>query len=674
MVGTRRRSVLLTEAQEETSQVTPKASSKSTPKTTLKGTPKVTAKPSSATPNNSPKATPKTANKAFLKEETLKKSTMSTPKTTTRASSKEESSSISTKSTPKTTPRASSKVETPTSTKSTHQTTSKTLPKVTPKSSKVVTKISPQLTDETTAITKAVKKEKDIDPLLSTPIRKSRRLSELAEELKPEPISTRSRNSTPEKLPAIKQVSKVKAEAVALSPRRSSSVPINSSAVTTRLNSPRASRNTPVKSVDSVSTTPLKTAKQGPEQAPSTPTRKSRRLSGSQPIDSPILPIKKRRTSFSLVEAVCEESMPATLSGISEVSETECNKDEDPQKSTILEYDTAIESGENNFNQPKTSETQDNCDQKQVKVDFIESEQDYDSEPALEIIEEEDDQEMETEKNVEEPSDTVCGTKDEGNILELELKYLAQPALQIIEEEDYQESGGLEAENNAEKTTETVNEMKEKINTVIEEEEDSKSEAEEADKITLQQSDVQKDETVDNNLKLNDAISSDSVEKMDCEDNNIEAVDSEKKETKQEQSVKSCSDSKNKQREDKRKLEIIHNFLMNKIPRQKPKSGKFWKDERNQFRSLKKDKGKRKTFEDRLRMKEEKKLSNELASQFLQEKISKKIALKERIEENKKRREERELKSEQYQIVTNPNKIKKLKKRDLVKRDVLRKV
>merc|ERR1712173_496227 len=112
-----------------------------------------------------------------------------------------------------------------------------------------------------------------------------------------------------------------------------------------------------------------------------------------------------------------------------------------------------------------------------------------------------------------EPSDTVCGTKDEGNILELELKYLAQPVLHIIEEKDNQESGGLEAENNAEKTSETINEMKEKINTVIEEEDDSKSEAEEADKKTLQQSDVQKDETVDNNLKLNEAVSSDNVEK-----------------------------------------------------------------------------------------------------------------------------------------------------------------
>merc|ERR1719234_2635224 len=42
------------------------------------------------------------------------------------------------------------------------------------------------------------------------------------------------------------------------------------------------------------------------------------------------------------------------------------------------------------------------------------------------------------------------------------------------------------------------------------------------------------------------------------------------------------------------------------IPRQKPKSGKFWKEGRSAFRSLKKDKGQRLTFDQRLAMKEEK--------------------------------------------------------------------
>merc|ERR1712013_390975 len=39
------------------------------------------------------------------------------------------------------------------------------------------------------------------------------------------------------------------------------------------------------------------------------------------------------------------------------------------------------------------------------------------------------------------------------------------------------------------------------------------------------------------------------------------------------------------------------------IPRQKPKSGKFWKAERSAFRAIKKDKGQRLSFEQRLALK-----------------------------------------------------------------------
>ena len=44
------------------------------------------------------------------------------------------------------------------------------------------------------------------------------------------------------------------------------------------------------------------------------------------------------------------------------------------------------------------------------------------------------------------------------------------------------------------------------------------------------------------------------------------------------------------------------------------------------------------------------------------------------MEENTKKKEERQLKNEVFQIVKNPNKIKKMKKRDLAKRDILLKV
>merc|ERR1712029_545008 len=120
--------------------------------------------------------------------------------------------------------------------------------------------------------------------------------------------------------------------------------------------------------------------------------------------------------------------------------------------------------------------------------------------------------------------------------------------------------------------------------------------------------------------------------------------------------------------EDRLLEQIGNQILIKKIPRQKPKSGKFWKGEREQFRQIKKDKGPRKTFEERMRMKEEKQRSNEMASMVLQEKIAKKQELRRRIEENKKLKEQRQLKNEIFQVVKNPNKIKRMKKRDLAKR------
>ena len=52
-------------------------------------------------------------------------------------------------------------------------------------------------------------------------------------------------------------------------------------------------------------------------------------------------------------------------------------------------------------------------------------------------------------------------------------------------------------------------------------------------------------------------------------------------------------------------------FASKSIPRQKPKSGRFWKGERTQFRQIKRGRGRRErdqqpSFEQRLKMKEEK--------------------------------------------------------------------
>jgi len=110
------------------------------------------------------------------------------------------------------------------------------------------------------------------------------------------------------------------------------------------------------------------------------------------------------------------------------------------------------------------------------------------------------------------------------------------------------------------------------------------------------------------------------------------------------------------------------------IPRQKPKSGKFWKVKRSQFRSIKKDRGPRLTFEQRVKRKEETEQAKELAQMLKQRKYQKKQEMKEKIEANKKRKEENEKKAEIYQIIKNPAKIKRMKKKQLrmlAKRDTL---
>merc|ERR1719239_970956 len=110
------------------------------------------------------------------------------------------------------------------------------------------------------------------------------------------------------------------------------------------------------------------------------------------------------------------------------------------------------------------------------------------------------------------------------------------------------------------------------------------------------------------------------------------------------------------------------------IPRQKPKSGKFWKEERSAFRSLKKDKGQRLTFDQRLAMKEEKVRNRDLAKTLLEQKNLKKEEMRKKIEENKAKKLANERKAEQFQVIKNPAKIKRMRKkqlRQLEKRDIL---
>ena len=115
-------------------------------------------------------------------------------------------------------------------------------------------------------------------------------------------------------------------------------------------------------------------------------------------------------------------------------------------------------------------------------------------------------------------------------------------------------------------------------------------------------------------------------------------------------------------------------FASKSIPRQKPKSGRFWKGERAQFRQIKRDRGQRPTFEQRLKMKEEKVRNQELAELMKNRKKQEREDLRKRIEENKTKKLENERKTEQYQVIKNPAKLKRMKKKQLrmlEKRDIL---
>jgi len=101
------------------------------------------------------------------------------------------------------------------------------------------------------------------------------------------------------------------------------------------------------------------------------------------------------------------------------------------------------------------------------------------------------------------------------------------------------------------------------------------------------------------------------------------------------------------------------------IPRQKPKSGKFWKEGRQQFRQIKRDRGQRFTFEQRVKNKEEKMKNKEMAELLLNRKNTKKEEMRKKIEENKAKKLENEKKSERFQVIKNPAKIKRMKKKQL---------
>lgn len=81
------------------------------------------------------------------------------------------------------------------------------------------------------------------------------------------------------------------------------------------------------------------------------------------------------------------------------------------------------------------------------------------------------------------------------------------------------------------------------------------------------------------------------------------------------------------------------------------KSGRFWKSERDRFRSVKKTKGLKQTLQQKLKVKEQKARAKALEESLKEATKKQKEELRMRQEENKRKREENLKKSEIVQEV-----------------------
>ncbi|KAM7035057.1 coiled-coil domain-containing protein 86 [Acridotheres tristis] len=111
------------------------------------------------------------------------------------------------------------------------------------------------------------------------------------------------------------------------------------------------------------------------------------------------------------------------------------------------------------------------------------------------------------------------------------------------------------------------------------------------------------------------------------------------------------------------------------IPRGKPKSGRVWKDPgKKRFSHMIQDKALRTSWARKMKERQERKLVRDLARQLEEAKQREKEEKKRRREENLKRRLENEQKAEIVQVIRNPLKLKRAKKKQLrrvEKRDTL---
>ncbi|KAF6102529.1 coiled-coil domain containing 86 [Phyllostomus discolor] len=111
------------------------------------------------------------------------------------------------------------------------------------------------------------------------------------------------------------------------------------------------------------------------------------------------------------------------------------------------------------------------------------------------------------------------------------------------------------------------------------------------------------------------------------------------------------------------------------IPKGKPKSGRVWKDRsKKRFSQMVQDKPLRTSWQRKMKERQEKKLAKDFARHLEEEKERRRQEKKQRRAENLRRRLENERKAEIVQVIRNPAKLKRAKKKQLrsvEKRDTL---
>ncbi|KAM4635847.1 coiled-coil domain-containing protein 86 [Discoglossus pictus] len=112
------------------------------------------------------------------------------------------------------------------------------------------------------------------------------------------------------------------------------------------------------------------------------------------------------------------------------------------------------------------------------------------------------------------------------------------------------------------------------------------------------------------------------------------------------------------------------------IPRGKPKSGRVWKNtNKKRFSEMVMDRPLRTSWDAKMKQRQEKKLVKAFSQQLKDEKQNERDEKKRRREENLQRRLENERKAEVVQVIRNPAKLKRAKKKQLrhfAKRDTLK--